>query len=156
MTQHVVEDSECVEVFLDRRGPRKRVPAWSLILDCADHDARKSASVGELDTVGKQIEEQPDTLGYDADRVVNPLGGDLLREGSQPVPDPDAHLAMLGMPGIGERLEQLGIAVRTTAVLWWTGSLAADASGYLTASTKNFDVVLPPVAEVVGVDERGR
>jgi hypothetical protein len=63
---------------------------------------------------------------------------------------------MLGMPVIGQRFEQFGVAVGAAAVFRRTGSLTTDTRWAVATAAEYLDFVLPPVAEVVGVDEPPR
>ena len=60
------------------------------------------------------------------------------------------------MPRVGQGLEQVGIATSATAILGWAGSLATCAARSVAASAQHLDVMLPVVAQVVGVHEPGR
>ena len=63
---------------------------------------------------------------------------------------------MLGMPAICQRLQQLGVAVRAAAVLRRAGTLTTDTARQLIAAAEHLHIVLPPVTEVVGIDEPRR
>ena len=67
---------------------------------------------------------------------------------------PSQCLAVLGMAGIGDDLEEVGIAGSTPDVLGWTGSGASDAgsgAGCGIDGDQAFegDVVLPVVTKIV-------
>jgi len=81
----------------------------------------------------------------------NSLRGERL--GVEVTVEPLAPLVVFGMRGVGEDREQLPIAPRPTAVLRRAGAPTVDAAG--TATPLDDDPVVPPVAEVVGVPERG-
>lgn len=153
MAQQVVERGQRLQVFLDRGGPFQRIPIRALLLDGADHDARQSAAGGELDAVGEQVEQQPDAVGHDADRVADPPRGGVLGEAPQPVPDPGAHGLVLRVSGIGQGSEELGVAVGAAAVLGRAGALPTNASRLITTAREHLDLMLPAVTEVVFVDE---
>src|SRR5262245_16419295 len=63
------------------------------------------------------------------------------------------------MAGVGEDVAQLAVAPHTAAVLGWAGSPAGEADGVLDAvgweDVLDEQVVLPGVAEVVGVAQPG-
>src|SRR5438445_6898120 len=72
--------------------------------------------------------------------------------------DPLHHVLVLGMRGIADRSEEIGISRNAAAVVGRAGALAADAARHRNArgGREDFfehDLVLPSVAEIVLVDD---
>lgn len=71
--------------------------------------------------------------------------------------DPHAAFVMLRMSRVGEDVEQLAVARGPAAVLRWAGAPTANARGHGDLGRGHHlldnDLVVPSVAEVVGVSE---
>lgn len=71
---------------------------------------------------------------------------------------PVKHVLVLFVAGIGEDVFEFGVSPGAAAVLWWAGSLRGNQDGVvgLGIEVEQFfddDLVLPVIAEVIGVAE---
>lgn len=89
--QQVVQDRQGKQVLFDRGETTQRVPARALLLHGADNDAREPTTRSELDPVDRQVQQDANAPGDGTDRVADSLGGGVLVERSQVLPDPGAH-----------------------------------------------------------------
>jgi hypothetical protein len=81
------------------------------------------------------------------------IGGCLVEVRQLPGPRPQVSVLFVG--GIGEHLQQLGVADGAAAILRRARALAVPTTGLSITGSEHLDVVLPAVAEVVEVVEAG-
>lgn len=152
--QQGVQFDQRPQIVLGAGRAAQSMPGRPVLLHRPHHGARKTPARRQFHPVGKQIDQQPHRFRHLAGHPTQPLIGVGAIEWAQPVTHPVAHRLMLGMPGIVQRVEQLGVAARPAAVFRRAGAAPIDTTRLCSARAEHLDVVAPAVAEVVAVLER--
>ena len=73
-----------------------------------------------------------------------------------PLTHPGNHLLVIVVGGVGQHLQEFGVAGGAATVLRWAAALAVAATRLGLTGAQDIDVVVPAVAEVVQVAKPGR